>query len=131
MSAVGIKIPVSQRTMKATVKETAKATENCLALQNHLLLARSCGNPWERAKVTALITAALATPAKGEALIARIALVAMSAVHFKKKLANLVKLKEIKQKLQAALNHGSAFVLFENGFSLLKYDSFCQLDQWR
>ena len=49
------------------------------------------------AKVTAMIIAALAT--EGAALIARIALVVMSAVDFIRKLANLEKLKEIKQNL--------------------------------
>lgn len=49
------------------------------------------------AKVTAMIIAALAT--EGAALIARIALVVMSAVDFIRKLANLEKLKELKQHL--------------------------------
>ena len=49
------------------------------------------------AKVTAMIIAALAT--EGAALIARIALVVMSAVDFIRKLANLEKLREIKQNL--------------------------------
>ena len=49
------------------------------------------------AKVTAMIIAALAT--EGAALIARIALVVLSAVDFIRKLANLAKLKEIKQTL--------------------------------
>ena len=49
------------------------------------------------AKVTAMIIAALAT--EGAALIARIALVVMSAVDFIRKLANLVKLEEIKQNM--------------------------------
>ena len=48
------------------------------------------------AKVTAMIIASLAT--KGAALIARIALVVMSAVDFTRKLDNLKKLKKIKQK---------------------------------
>ena len=47
------------------------------------------------AKVTAMIIAALAT--EGAALIAEIALVILSAVDFARKLANLVKLEEIKQ----------------------------------
>lgn len=49
------------------------------------------------AKVTAMIIAALAT--EGAALIARIALVVMSAVDFIRKLANLAKFEEIKQTL--------------------------------
>ena len=49
------------------------------------------------AKVTAMIIAALAT--EGAALIAKIALIVMSAVDFIRKLANLEKLKEIKQNL--------------------------------
>jgi len=49
------------------------------------------------AKVTAMIIAALAT--EGAALIAKIALVVMSAVDFIRKLANLAKLEEIKQNL--------------------------------
>ena len=49
------------------------------------------------AKVTAMIIAALAT--EGAALIAKIALVVLSAVDFIRKLANLAKLNEIKQNL--------------------------------
>lgn len=49
------------------------------------------------AKVTAMIIAAVAT--EGVALIARIALVVMSAVDFIRKLANLAKFEEIKQTL--------------------------------
>ena len=49
------------------------------------------------AKVTAMILAALATD--GAALIAKIALIVLSAVDFARKIANLVKLEEIKQTL--------------------------------
>ena len=49
------------------------------------------------AKVTAMIIAALATD--GAALIAKIALVVLAAVDFARKIANLVKLEEIKQTL--------------------------------
>ena len=135
-SAVGIRVRVTARTMKATVEETAKAIENSSALQKAISKFISSwhdagDNTWERAKdrfvllkdsyaagilwniiislcremkwhhrletqakVIALIIKA--TPA---ALIARIALVVMSAVHFMRKLANLVMLEEIKQNL--------------------------------
>ena len=135
-SAVGIRVRVTARTMKATVEETAKAIENFSALQKAISKFISSwhdagDNTWERAKdifvllkdsyaagilwniiislcremkwhhrleteakVIALIIKA--TPA---ALIARIALVVMSAVHFMRKLANLVMLEEIKQNL--------------------------------
>ena len=49
------------------------------------------------AKVTAMIIAALATD--GAALIAKIALIVLSAADFARKIANLVKLEEIKQNL--------------------------------
>ena len=139
MSAVGIAVSVSQRTMKATVEETARAIENSSALQRAIAKFISSwhaagGNALKRAKaifyllkesyaagilwtiikslcremkwydwvetvakVTAMIIAALAT--EGAALIAKIALVVMSAVDFIRKLANLVKLQEIKQTL--------------------------------
>ena len=136
MSAVGIRVRVTARTIKATVEETAKAIENSSALQKAISKFISSwhdarDNTWERAKdifvllkdsyaagilwniiislcremkwhhrleteakVIALIIKA--TPA---ALIARIALAVMSAVHFIRKLANLVMLEEIKQNL--------------------------------
>lgn len=139
MSAVGIKVSVSQSTMKATIEDTAKAIENSSALQRAIAKFISSwhaagGSALERAKaifyllkesyaagilwtiikslcremkwydwletaakVTAMIIAALAT--EGVALIARIALVVMSAVDFIRKLANLAKFEEIKQTL--------------------------------
>ena len=120
MSAVGITVSVSQRTMKATVEEAPLAIENSSALQRAIAKFISSwhaagGNALKRAKaifyllkesyaagilwtiikslcremkwydwvetvakVTAMIIAALAT--EGAALIARIALVVMSAV---------------------------------------------------
>lgn len=139
MSAVDIKVSVSQSTMKATIEDTAKAIENSSALQRAIAKFISSwhaagGSALERAKaifyllkesyaagilwtiikslcremkwydwletaakVTAMIIAALAT--EGVALIARIALVVMSAVDFIRKLANLAKFEEIKQTL--------------------------------
>lgn len=139
MSAVGIKVSVSQSTMKATVEDTAEAIKKSPALQRAIakfisswhaaggsalkkakaiffLLKDSfaAGILWTiitslckemkwydwletAAKVTAMIIAALAT--EGAALIARIALVILSAVDFARKLANLAKLEEIKQTL--------------------------------
>lgn len=139
MSAVGIKVSVSQSTMKATVEDTAEAIEKSSALQRAIAKFISSwhaagGSKWAKAKaiffllkdsyaagilwtiikslckemkwydwletaakVTAMIIAAFAT--EGAALIARIALVILSAVDFARKLANLAKLEEIKQTL--------------------------------